>query len=122
MTKSLKYALLATTVMNIFGAAIFSPFGDAIRQFYGFPGNVHPLYLWLISSWIFFFGLCYLWLGITERRELLFLVIASAGKISFTVFSVIYWALGEVSALGAIASLPDLLFGVFFLFNLRQKN
>lgn len=122
MTKSLKYALSATAVMNIFGAVIFTPFGESIRQFYGFPSNVHPLYLWLISSWIFFFGLCYLWLGITERRELLFLVIASAGKISFTVLSVIYWASGEVSSLGAAASLPDLLFGVFFLYNLRQKN
>lgn len=122
MTKSLKYALLATAVMNIFGAVIFSPFGESIRQFYGFPNNSHPLYLWLISSWIFFFGLCYLWLGITERREMLFLVIASAGKISFTVLTFIYWIIGDIPIVAAAASLPDLLFGVFFLFNLPEKN
>ncbi len=122
MTKPLKYALLATAFMNVFGAIIFSPFGEGIRQFYGFPNNAHPLYLWLISSWIFFFGLCYLWLGITERREILFLMIASAGKISFTVLAFVYWALGDVSTLGAVAGLPDLLFGVFFLYNLRQEK
>lgn len=121
MTKSLKYALLATAVMNMGGAFVFSPFGGAIRRFYGFPNEVHPLYLWLIASWIFFFGLCYLWLGVTERREPLFLVIAAAGKISFTLIALIYWFSGEIPALAALASLPDLLFGVFFVYQLIRK-
>lgn len=121
MTKSLKYALFATAAMNIFGCVIFAPFGDGLRRFYGFPNDAHPIYLWLISSWIFFFGLCYLWLAVSERREPLFLVISAAGKISFTLIMIAYWFLGEIPALAAFASLPDLAFGTFFLYQLTKK-
>ncbi len=118
----MKWVLLVTAAMNMFGAILFVPFVPFFREFYGLPSAVHPLYLWIIASWIFFFGLCYLWLGITERHEPLFLVIAAAGKISFSVLIIIYWISGDVPVIAAAGSLLDLLFGLFFLFNLRQTN
>jgi hypothetical protein len=118
----MKTALIATAVMNVFGAILFLPNFPYFRQFYGLPDAAHPLYLWIISSWIFFFALCYLWLGITGSRERLFLVIAAAGKISFSVFMVIYWLKSEIPFLAAAASLADLFFGLFFLYYLWQTK
>jgi hypothetical protein len=122
MTKLMKTALLATALMNFFGAVLFVPFLPFFREFYGLPNAVHPLYLWIISSWIFFFGLCYLWLGLTSRRESLFLVIAAAGKISFAILMIAYWISGDIPAKAAAGSLSDLFFGLFFLFYLWQTR
>lgn len=122
MNKLMKWVLLATGVMNMFGALLFVPPVPFFRQFYGLPDAAHPLYLWIISSWIFFFGLCYLWLGITGRRERLFLVIAAAGKISFSILMIIYWLKGEIPIQAAAGSLADLFFGLFFLHYLWQTR
>jgi len=118
----MKTVLLITAVMNVFGAILFVPFVPFFRGFYGLPNNVHPLYLWIIASWIFFFGLCYLWLAITERREPLFLIIGAAGKISFSFLMVIYWLSGELPAIAAAGSLFDLFCGLFFLYYLWQTK
>lgn len=115
MTKLMKRALIATAVMNVFGALLFVPPVTFFRKFFGFPADTHPLYLWIISLWIFFFGICYLWLGLTERREPLFLAIAAAGKISFSLLLIIYAAGGEIPAMAAASGLLDLFFGLFFI-------
>lgn len=122
MSKTMKWALLATGVLNMFGAVLFVPYFSFLREMNGLPNAAHPLYLWIISSWIFFFGLCYLWLGITGRRENLFLVIAAAGKISFSVLMIIYWLSGEIPAKAAAGSLLDLFFGLYFLYYLWQTK
>ncbi len=115
MTKLMKTVLLATAVMNMFGAVLFMPVFPFFREFFGLPNVTHPLYLWIISSWIFFFGLCYLWLAVTGRRERLFLTIAAAGKLSFAVLMITYWIDGEIPTLAAAGSSGDLFFGSFFL-------
>ncbi len=123
MTKLMKIALFAAALVNFFGAILFVPSITFFRDFYGLPNNAHPLYLWIIASWIFFFGLCYLWLAITGRRESLFLVIAAAGKISFSILMIAYCFLGEIHFLTAAGSLLDLFFGLFFLAYLwKTKN
>lgn len=122
MNKSMKWILLVTAAMNMFGAILFVPFFSFFREFYGLPINTHPLYLWIIASWIFFFGLCYLWLGITGRRERLFLTIGAAGKLSFAALMIIYWLKAEIPILAAAGSLFDLFVGLFFLVYLWQTR
>ena len=116
MNKWMKLALLATAAMNMFGAILFVPFLPVFRNLFGLPQNSHPLYLWTIAAWIFLFGICYLWLGVTGRRERLFLFIATAGKLSFVVLMFVYWLIGEIPARAALASFGDLFFGAIFIF------
>lgn len=114
MATWMRTALLATAVLNMFGAAVFVPFFQNFRESNGFPAQSHPLYLWIIASWIFMFGLCYFWLGVTGRRERLFLVIAGAGKLTFVLLLFVYWQTGQVSINAALGSLSDLFFAVIF--------
>jgi hypothetical protein len=112
----MRIALLATGVMNIFGAALFAPMFPQLRELNGLPNASHPLYLWIISIWILAFGLCYLWLGYTGRREVLFLVIGAIGKLSFSFLLIIYWLFGELPAMTAVSGLLDLFFALLFLY------
>lgn len=114
MVKWMRIALLATAALNMIGAAVFVPFFQNFRESNGFPAQSHPLYLWIIASWIFMFGLCYFWLGITGRSERLFLVIAGAGKLTFVFFLFVYWQAGQVPVNTVLGSLCDLLFAVIF--------
>jgi hypothetical protein len=114
----MRNVLLITAAMNLFGAVLFVPLFPYFREFYGLPTATHPLYLWIIASWIFFFGLCYLRLAITGNRERLFLTIAAAGKISFSILMIIYWLSGEIPAIAGVGSLFDLFIGLFFVHHL----
>jgi hypothetical protein len=122
MSKLMKLALIATGLLNMVGAILFMPIFPRLRQSNGFPGMAHPLYLWIISIWIFLFGICYLWLGVTGKRERLFLIIGSAGKLSFVGLLFIYWSIGELPLQTAISSLADLFFALIFLFYLWQTR
>lgn len=114
MNKLMRTALAAAGGMNLFGAVMFLPFFHYVRDFYGLPRATHPLYLWIISIWIFSFGLCYLRLAVTGRRERLFLIIAAAGKLSFSILMIVYWAQGELPAQAAAGGLVDFFFGSIF--------
>jgi hypothetical protein len=115
----MRLALIATAALNIFGAALFVPSFGGLRGFYGLPSEAPPLYLWIISSWIFLFGLCYLWLGVSGRTERLFLVIGAAGKLAFVLLIWASWLGGEVPLRTALGSLSDLFFAVVFALWLR---
>ena len=113
--KWMRRAFLATAAMNLLGALTFLPSLTIIRETFGLPNQAHPLYLWIISIWIFAFGLCYLWLGITGRRERLFVVIAATGKLSFVALLFGYALAGEIPLLTAFSGLGDLFFGIIFV-------
>ncbi len=93
---------------------MFVPFLQKFRESNGFPAQSHPLYLWIIASWIFMFGLCYFWLGITGRSERLFLVIGGSGKLAFVFFLFVYWQAGEIPLYTFLGSLCDLFFAIIF--------
>jgi hypothetical protein len=125
MAKWMRGALIATGILNMPGAALFVPAFQALRESNGLPAESHPLYLWIISSWIFLFGLCYLWLGITGRNERLFLVIGGAGKLAFVFLMFAFWQAGQIPLNAALGSLADLLFAILFgiwLWQTRQYN
>ena len=114
----MKIALIATGVLNMFGAVLFLPASESLRTANGFPAGSHPFYLSIISSWIFLFGLCYLWLGIKGRNERLFLVIGAAGKAAFVVLAVLFAALGDIPVTTVLSTLPDLVFAALFTYHL----
>lgn len=110
----MRITLIATGILNIPGAALFVPAFQSFRESNGLPSESHPLYLWIIASWIFLFGLCYLWLGITGRNERLFLVIGGAGKLAFVFLMFAFWQAGQIPLNAALGSLADLLFAILF--------
>ena len=118
----MRFVLLVTAIMNMFGAMLFLPFITFFRDFYGFPAAVHPLYLWIIAAWIFLFGACYFWLGINGGRERLFLFIAATGKLTFVVVMFVYWLKDEIPLMAALASLADLFFAIIFAAWLWQNR
>jgi len=114
----MKIALIATGVLNMFGAVLFLPASESLRIANGFPPGSHPLYLSIISSWIFLFGVCYLLLGISGRNERLFLTIGAAGKASFVLLAFSFAALRDIPLTTALSTLPDLAFAAIFTFYL----
>ena len=114
----MKIALIATGVLNMFGAVLFLPASESLRISNGFPSGPHPFYLSIISSWIFLFGLCYLWLGVRGGQERLFLVIGAAGKAGFVVLTSLFAALGDIPVTTALSTLPDLVFAILFIYYL----
>ncbi|MEP7074664.1 MAG: hypothetical protein ABI878_02550 [Acidobacteriota bacterium] len=125
MAMWMRIALVATFATNMLGTVLFLPWFQHFRESNGLPGNVHPLYLWIIASWIFMFGLCYLWLGITGRTERLFLVIGGGGKLSFVIILFVNFLLGAIPLAATLGSLTDLAFAVIFaawLWTTRSRN
>ena len=114
MEKWFRIALFATAAMNILGAFSFVPANRTGRELFGFP-EAHPLYLWILATWIFAFGLCYLWMAIKQSRERLFIVIAAIGKFSFFGLLLILALLGELPLRAALGGVGDLIFAVLFV-------
>lgn len=115
MSEWMRRAFLATAAMNMLGALTFAPPVTIIRETFRLPNQAHPFYLWIIAVWIFAFGLCYLWVGVTGRQERLFVVIAAAGKLSFVALLFGYALAGEIPLLTALSGLGDLFFGIIFV-------
>jgi hypothetical protein len=84
-------ALVATGVVNVLGALTFVPANRATRDLLGLPGDTDPLYLWIIASWVFGFGIAYLWLARQRRPEWLFVAIGAFGKLSFVAILTYAW-------------------------------
>jgi hypothetical protein len=77
----LRVALIATAVMNLFGAIAFLPGVRFGRDMMGLPADPHPFYLLALAEFILLFGLWYAWCGVTGRAPRLFLALAAAGKL-----------------------------------------
>ena len=108
-------ALVATGVVNVLGALTFVPANRATRDLLGLPANTDPLYLWIIASWVFGFGVAYLWLARQRRPEWLFVAIAAFGKLSFAAILAAAWSTGAIPLRGAAGGLWDLVFGLMFV-------
>jgi hypothetical protein len=111
----LRRALLATAVMNAFGALAFTPWGAPIRDLVGLPSGAHPLYLLTIGAFVGLFGVGYLWTGLTGRADPLFIAIAAVGKLSFVGLFAGYWLAGDLPIRAPLAAVGDLVFGLLFL-------
>ena len=119
----MRWALLATAVMNMLGFALFLPSADSLRQLAGLPQAEHPLYLANIAMFVLLFGLGYLWAAIAGRAERLFLSLAALGKLSFVGIVVGFWLGGSLPLRAVLAVGGDLVFGVLFLvFLLRDEG
>lgn len=118
----MKASLIVSGVLNMFGALLFLPASSSLRAANGFPDGSHPFYLSIISSWIFLFGLCYLWLGVKGRNERLFLIIGAAGKAVFVALAFLFAVLGEIPPTTALSTLPDLVFAVIFTLYLWSQR
>jgi len=114
MEKWFRIVLLATAAMNILGALAFIPANRAGREQFGFP-EAHPLYLWILASWIFAFGLCYLWMAIKQSRERLFIAVGAIGKLSFFGILLILAGLSELPFRAVPGGFGDLIFGILFV-------
>ena len=110
-----------TALTNGLGALIFMPFATALRRTVGLSVAGHPLYLAIIASFIFIFGLAYLWVGITGRADALFLAVAAAGKLAFFSLVVVYWLSGALPLKVPLAASSDLLFALAFVVWLLQQ-
>jgi hypothetical protein len=111
----LRRALLATAVMNAFGAFAFTAWGAPLRDLVGLPSNTHPLYLLIIGVFVGLFGVGYLWTGLTGRADPLFIAIAAAGKLSFFGLLAVFCLVGEISARAPAAAVGDFVFGTLFV-------
>ena len=108
-------ALVATGVVNVLGALTFVPANRSTRELLGLPGNTDPLYLWIIASWVFGFGIAYLWLARQRRPEWLFVAIGAFGKLSFVAILAVAWLTGAIPLRGAAGGLWDLVLGLMFV-------
>ena len=118
----LRRALFATAALNILGVLTFWP-GIALGpHFFGLPQNAHPLYLAIIAAWILIFGAAYLYQALAPRIDRLFLAVGAAGKASFVLIMLVFWLRGDIPALTALSSLPDLLFAALFVAYLARTR
>ena len=106
-------ALLATAVMNVFGAVVLSPPFPLVRRLFGVP-EAPPRYGWLLALWILFFGIGYWRLARAHTPERLFLQVAAAGKASFPLVLAVYWLAGDLPVAAPLSASPDLAFAALF--------
>ncbi len=106
--------LFATTFVNLLGAITFFPYFQMLRERSHLPA-ADPLYLYIISIWIFVFGCGYLWMAATRRPDKIFIAVGSVGKISFFLLLAGSALSGKLPLLTAFSALIDLVIGVIFI-------
>lgn len=114
MGKGMRRVMLAAAVLNTLGAITFIPAMSALRTQSHLPNDAHPVYLWMIALWILFFGVAYLYLGVTGAIEKVFVAVGAAGKLSFFVLLLAYSLSGMLPMMAATAGIGDLIFGSIF--------
>lgn len=112
--KLFKLSLLTTFFMNMAGAVMFIPQLRFLREFGGLPEAGNSFYSIIIALWIFFFGVLYLLLYFSERKERFFVAIGALGKFSFAVLLAALAFTGELPLRAAFAGLPDLVIAAVF--------
>lgn len=122
LPKWMRVAMLATAAMNCLGAFAFVPSITALRNQFGFPQNVHPLYLWIIAEFIFIFGVAYAWAGFSGRASRLFVAVGAAGKLAFFGTIAAFALSGELPFKTILNASGDLIFGLLFAFWIFQTR
>lgn len=118
---AVRVGLLASGPLNFFGAVLLSPPGHRLREVFGFPDGP-PLYLWVLSLWVFAFGVAYVYVGVTNRRERGVLALGAWGKAVFFGLVAVAAQRGEVSTLAAVGALPDLVLALVFAWGVRSTS
>ena len=114
MGKGMRRVMLAAAILNTLGALTFIPAFTGLRAQGHLPNDAHPVYLWMIALWIFFFGIAYLYLGITGRVEKVFIAVGAAGKLSFFGLLLGFALAGDLPIQAATSGIADLVFGTIF--------
>ncbi|MBD2345607.1 hypothetical protein H6G18_15820 [Anabaena subtropica FACHB-260] len=122
MDRWFRYVLISTAIFNLFGAVIFALpiFGQ--EKLSALPQNTHPLYLWIISSWIFILGVAYLWLAFADKPEPLFIAVAAAAKLAIALIFFTFWMLGELKFSFVLSGCVDLFYAMVFIYWLLQTS
>jgi hypothetical protein len=109
----MRYALWATAVFNLGGAALFA-FPDSLGRIIGFPAPVPRFYGILLVLFVLLFGGAYVWLALQSRIDRPLVALAAIGKAAF--FAVVsgFWLLGDVPARAVLAASGDLMFAIVF--------
>jgi hypothetical protein len=119
----MRLALWATAVMNVAAAFAITPMVTSARELLGLPGNVHPIYLWIIAQFVLIFGLGYGWCAYTGRAPRFFITLTGGGKLAFFALLVAYWQAGDVPLDAVVAGSGDLVFAsLFFLWLYRMRG
>ncbi|MBD2294297.1 hypothetical protein H6G06_12560 [Anabaena sphaerica FACHB-251] len=121
MQKWFRYSLLATAIMNLAGAVIFALPIYGKGDVFGLP-NAHPLYLWIISSWILIFGVAYFWLALTAKPERLYIAVVAACKLAIAFIFFAFWMTGDLPFITASAGGGDFFFAIIFIYWLFQRR
>jgi hypothetical protein len=116
---NLRLLLKASGPINAIGALIFAPPFPWVRQLFGLPDG-HALYLWVLSIWIFVFGVAYWSIGVSGRADRTFLAVGAAGKASFALALIALAAVGEIPPVAILVGLPDLAMAAVFAAWLRR--
>lgn len=116
----MKVTLYVSFIFNTLGAITFAPPFPALFALTSLPA-AHPLYMWMISLWIFAFGIGYLWMALTNRPDKIFIAVGAFGKFSF--FALIaFFSLSGTLPMAAISSgLGDLALSLIFAYWLLKK-
>lgn len=122
MANWFRYSLLTTAIMNLAGAVVFALPIYGKGEIFGLPQNAHPLYLLIISSWILFFAVGYIWMALTAKPERLFIAVAAACKLAIAVFFFTFWIRGDLPLIIASAGSGDVLFAIAFIYWLFQTK
>ena len=109
----MRRTLLVTAVANVGVAAMFLPAAHSVRALAGFP-EAPPFYLDLAGLFILLFGLGYLWMGIINRGDRLFIAISAVGKLSFFALTVHLWSVGDLPVRVPALAVGDLVFATLF--------
>ena len=105
--------LRASGPINAFGALIFAPPFPYVRRLFGLPDG-SPVYLWVLSIWIFVFGVAYWHVGVSGRADRTFLAVGAAGKAAFALVLIVAAASGTLPGVAVLVGLPDLAIATVF--------
>src|SRR5262249_30433272 len=114
LDQRMRLLLMACGPINVTGALIFAPPFPLVRHLFGLP-EAHPLYLWLISIWIFAFGVAYWQSGRSGHVSRTFLAVGATGKASFALLLIALAASGDLPAIAILPGLPDLAIAAVFM-------
>jgi len=116
---AMKWLLLASGPINATGALIFAPPFPWVRELFGLPDG-HALYLWILSTWVFVFGIAYASMGWRGRVDRTFLAVGAAGKALFPFLLIAMAASGSIPAKAVLLGLPDIAIAAYFAVWLRS--
>lgn len=113
--------LKASGPINAVGALIFAPPFPWVRHLFGLPEG-HPLYLWVLSTWILVFGIAYWTMGNSGRADRTFLAVGAAGKATFALWLIALAVDGQLPVSAVLVGLPDLAIAAVFAAWLRRTR